>query len=104
MAAISVLVVLLYTTHRNKILAERAQLVMLACAYFDEDGNVMVTNEGALPSQKIARRFALQVSSASPMFPQASDLDRNSMMNLACTILSSIGYGKFLMIGRAWPI
>ena len=34
---------------------------MLACAYFDEDGNVMVTNEGTLPSQKIAKRFTLQV-------------------------------------------
>lgn len=60
-AAISVLIVLFYTNHRKKILAERAQLVMLACAYFDEDGNVMVTTEGALPSQMIAKRFALQV-------------------------------------------
>jgi len=36
---------------------------MLACAYFDEEGNIMVTNEGTLPSQKIAKRFALQVRS-----------------------------------------
>lgn len=37
---------------------------MLACAYFDADGNVMVTTEGALPSQQIAKRFALQVRNA----------------------------------------
>lgn len=33
---------------------------MLACAYFDQDGNIMVTNEGLLPSQKIAKRFTLK--------------------------------------------
>ncbi|GAB7355008.1 hypothetical protein MBLNU459_g5616t1 [Dothideomycetes sp. NU459] len=59
-AAISVLIVLCYTNHRNKVLAGRAQQVMLACAYFDEDGNIMVTNEGTLPSQQIAKRFTLQ--------------------------------------------
>lgn len=30
-------------------------------AYFDEHGNIMVTNEGTLPSQRIAKRFVLQV-------------------------------------------
>lgn len=31
-------------------------------AYFDEHGNIMVTNEGTLPSQRIAKRFVLQVN------------------------------------------
>lgn len=57
----SVLVVLFYTNRRNKTLAKRAQQVMLACAIFDSDGNIMVTTEGTLPSQQIAKRFALQV-------------------------------------------
>lgn len=64
---------LFYTNHRSRILAERAQLVMLACAYFDEEGNVMVTNEGALPSQMIAKRFALQVRGINNHYSQKAD-------------------------------
>ncbi|CAD0089231.1 unnamed protein product, partial [Aureobasidium vineae] len=33
---------------------------LLVIAYFDEHGNIMVTNEGTLPSQRIAKRFVLQ--------------------------------------------
>lgn len=52
--------VIFYTNQRHEKLAAKAQQVMLACAYFDDKGNVMVTNEGLLPSQKIAKRFDLQ--------------------------------------------
>lgn len=35
----------------------RAQQVVLACAYFDETGRVMVTQEGGFPCQKITDRY-----------------------------------------------
>ncbi|GAB7342003.1 hypothetical protein MBLNU457_g0295t1 [Dothideomycetes sp. NU457] len=59
-AAIVTIFILFYTNLRNKNLADRAQQVNVACAYFDETGNIMVSNEGFLPSQKIAKRFNLQ--------------------------------------------
>ncbi|PNS14019.1 hypothetical protein CAC42_6532 [Sphaceloma murrayae] len=59
-AACTCLAIIFLTGLRNKQLADKAQQVNLACAYFDEDGNVLVTNEGVLPSQKIAKRFNLQ--------------------------------------------
>ncbi|KAI4727978.1 hypothetical protein E4T49_04140 [Aureobasidium sp. EXF-10728] len=59
-ASLSCLLILFYVRYRNAILANRAQHMMLACAYFDEHGNIMVTNEGTLPSQRIAKRFVLQ--------------------------------------------
>ncbi|KAI5199519.1 hypothetical protein E4T38_06957 [Aureobasidium subglaciale] len=59
-ASISCLAILFYVRYRNSVLANRAQHMMLACAYFDEHGNIMVTNEGTLPSQRIAKRFVLQ--------------------------------------------
>ncbi|KEQ87756.1 hypothetical protein M438DRAFT_312624 [Aureobasidium pullulans EXF-150] len=59
-AAVSCLMILFYVQYRNTILANRAQHMMLACAYFDEHGNIMVTNEGTLPSQRIAKRFVIQ--------------------------------------------
>ncbi|KAH0313164.1 hypothetical protein KCU74_g13347, partial [Aureobasidium melanogenum] len=59
-AALSCLLILFYVRYRNIVLANRAQHMMLACAYFDEHGNIMVTNEGTLPSQRIAKRFVLQ--------------------------------------------
>lgn len=51
------------------MLAWYRQISSLSCsmpltessAYFDEHGNIMVTNEGTLPSQRIAKRFVLQV-------------------------------------------
>jgi len=59
-SAVVTIIILFYTNFRNKTLAERAQQVNVACAYFDESGNIMVSNEGFLPSQKIAKRFNLQ--------------------------------------------
>jgi len=59
-SAVVTIIILFYTNVRNKTLADRAQQVNVACAYFDESGNIMVSNEGFLPSQKIAKRFNLQ--------------------------------------------
>ncbi|KAF2223549.1 hypothetical protein BDZ85DRAFT_111070 [Elsinoe ampelina] len=60
LAAFICLAIIFLTSMRHKQLADKAQQVNLACAYFDEDGNVLVTNEGVLPAQKIAKRFNLQ--------------------------------------------
>ncbi|KAH0238645.1 hypothetical protein KCV06_g260, partial [Aureobasidium melanogenum] len=40
----------------------------MSSAYFDEHGNIMVTNEGTLPSQRIAKRFVLQVCECGSTF------------------------------------
>ena len=56
-AAIIVLGVLFFTRHRAKVLKQRAQKVMLACAIFDPDGRIMVTNEGTLPAREITDKF-----------------------------------------------
>lgn len=59
-AALVCLTIILYTGIRNQQLKDKAQQVNLACAYFDEEGNILVTNEGVLPNQKVAKRFNLQ--------------------------------------------
>lgn len=38
---------------RKRQLAERAQQVVLACARFDGEGRIMVSQDGHLPCQKI---------------------------------------------------
>lgn len=78
---------------------------MLACAYFDDEGNVMVTNEGALPSQKIAKRFALQVTMPHLVHDWSNvDKSRNLMTNSVYITLFSVGYGKYLITGRVSAI
>ena len=64
---------MVYAGFHRKQLKERAHQVSLACAYFDAEGNILVTNDGVLPSQKIARRFNPQsfdddFSTAHPTF------------------------------------
>ncbi|RMZ84772.1 hypothetical protein DV737_g932, partial [Chaetothyriales sp. CBS 132003] len=51
------LIVVLVRGRKNRLLHNRAQQLVLACAYFDESGRVMVTPDGALPCQKITNRF-----------------------------------------------
>ncbi|RMD39869.1 hypothetical protein DV735_g5253, partial [Chaetothyriales sp. CBS 134920] len=51
------LTVVIVRGRKNRLLHNRAQQLVLACAYFDESGRVMVTPEGALPCQKITNRF-----------------------------------------------
>lgn len=40
----------------------KAQRLVLACAYFDAEGRIMVTQEGVLPSQKITNHYVERVS------------------------------------------
>jgi len=42
----------------------KAQKLVLACAYFDEDGRLMVTQERSLPSEKITNHYVDKVSNA----------------------------------------
>ena len=49
--------IVLVRGRKAQIIKSRAQQVVLACAYFDEEGRVMVTPEGALPCQKITDHF-----------------------------------------------
>lgn len=39
----------------------KAQRLVLACAYFDEDGHLMVTQEGVLLSEKITNHYVEKV-------------------------------------------
>lgn len=51
------LLVALIAGYKKKTCRSRAQQLVLACGYFDEDGRIMVTTEGALPTQKIANHY-----------------------------------------------
>ena len=51
------LLVALIAGYKKKTCRSRAQQLVLACGYFDEGGRIMVTTEGALPTQKIANHY-----------------------------------------------
>ncbi|KAF2399062.1 hypothetical protein EJ06DRAFT_563392, partial [Trichodelitschia bisporula] len=63
----------LLTQRRKRLLADRAQHVVLAVATFDPDGRLLVTHEGLLPAQKVTdhfntRSFADEFNPAHPVF------------------------------------
>jgi NO-binding membrane sensor protein with MHYT domain len=45
------------TQHRRSQQSNRAQQVVVACAYFDSEGRLMVTPEGMMPSRKISNSY-----------------------------------------------
>jgi hypothetical protein len=55
------LLVALIAGYKRKRGRSRAQQLVLACGYFDEAGRIMVTTEGALPTQKIASHYVDKV-------------------------------------------
>ncbi|KAJ9613009.1 hypothetical protein H2200_002950 [Cladophialophora chaetospira] len=58
MSSCVVLLIVAFIRGRNKRTAKvKAQRLVLACAYFDEEGNLMVTQEGSLPSEKITNHY-----------------------------------------------
>ncbi|OAL28595.1 hypothetical protein AYO22_02789 [Fonsecaea multimorphosa] len=58
MASCVILLVVALIRGRNKRTARiKAQRLVLACAYFDDEGKVMVTQEGTLPSEKITNHY-----------------------------------------------
>ncbi|KIW64043.1 hypothetical protein PV04_09003 [Phialophora macrospora] len=58
MSSCVILLIVAFIRGRNKHTAKiKAQRLVLACAYFDDQGNLMVTQEGALPSEKITNHY-----------------------------------------------
>ena len=56
-ACLLLLIVVIIRGKKIRRTRTRAQQLVLACAYFDDHGRVMVTPEGALPCHKITNRF-----------------------------------------------
>ena len=56
-ACLVLLIVVVIRGKKIRITRTRAAQLVLACAYFDDTGRVMLTPEGALPCQKITNRF-----------------------------------------------
>ena len=46
---------------KRKRSANRAQQLVLACAFFDDAGRLMVTSEGMIPNQKITGTYVEKV-------------------------------------------
>ncbi|KIW82278.1 hypothetical protein Z517_05305 [Fonsecaea pedrosoi CBS 271.37] len=58
MGSCVILLVVAFIRGRNKLSARiKAQRLVLACAYFDTEGKMMVTQEGTLPSEKITNHY-----------------------------------------------
>ena len=67
MSSCVILLIVAFIRGRNKRTAKvKAQRVVLACAYFDEEGNLMVTQEGTLPSEKITNHYVEKASRSRP--------------------------------------
>lgn len=56
------LVVAIIRGHNRRSARIKAQRLVLACAYFDECGNLMVTQEGVLLSEKITNHYVEKVT------------------------------------------
>ena len=63
--------------------ANKAQQVVLACATFDTNGNLMVTPEGSLPSRKITNTYVEQVSIGLQELPAGSTLIETQIRSLS---------------------
>ncbi len=63
MSSCVILLIVAFIRGRNRRTAKvKAQRVVLACAYFDDEGKLMVTQEGTLPSEKITNHYVEKVS------------------------------------------
>ena len=62
MGACIILLAVAFIRGRKKRSARiKAQRLVLACAYFNEGGQLMVTQEGMLPSEKITNHYVEKV-------------------------------------------
>lgn len=73
-SCVLLLTIAIIANRREKITRNRAQQIVLACAYFDDSGRVMVTPEGYLPSQKVTNQYIEKVSTQ-PLDLSSIDLD-----------------------------
>lgn len=56
-ACVLLLTLAILTSRTSKLVNSRAQQLVLACAYFDENGRILVTTEGQLPTTKITDQY-----------------------------------------------
>ena len=69
MSACAVCFLLGFLKQRHRrLLRDRAQQVVLACATFDEGGRLLVSQAGLLPCQTITRQFHQRVGSRTPIY------------------------------------
>lgn len=69
MSSCVALLIVAFIRGRNKRTARiKAQRLVLACAYFDDEGRLMVTQEGTLPSEKITNHYVEKVSTSERRF------------------------------------
>lgn len=62
LACVACLTIALLTRRRRKQLADRAQHVVLVSVTFDDEGRILVTNEGLMPTQRITKQYNQRVS------------------------------------------
>ena len=61
-ACVTLMTFAVLAQRRRSLQADRAQQVVLACAYFDQEGRIMVTPEGQLVNTKITKSYLERVS------------------------------------------
>lgn len=60
-ACVVLLVVIGIRGRRRRNARIRSQRLVLACSYFDDEGNLMITQDGLLPSTKITNHYVERV-------------------------------------------
>ena len=66
-ACVILLSIVLLRGRKIRLTRTRAQQVVLACAYFDQNGRIMLTRDGTLPCEKITNRFVEKVRTCHTM-------------------------------------
>ena len=100
LACVILLCVALVTTRKKQIYKTRAQQLVLACAYFDEAGRVMVTAQGGLPCTMITNHYIEKVSFDRRSTDQLiNPYRRLAMMSLVRRTQLSSGFSKLLATG-----
>lgn len=60
-ACIALLVVIGIRGRKRRNARIRSQRLVLACSYFDDEGNLMITQDGLLPNTKITNHYVERV-------------------------------------------
>lgn len=82
---------------------DQAKQVVLANATFDQDGRIMVTPGGFLPSQKVTNSYIERVRIPSPIqFKTRPNIPRHLRMFSLSNILCSAGSFELQTVGKMW--
>lgn len=82
---------------------DRAKQVVLANATFDQDGRIMVTPGGFLPSQKVTNSYIERVRIPSPIqLKTRPNMPRHLRMCSLSNILYSAGSFELPTVGKMW--